>query len=98
MKISQKRAFISGLKSTNLSNKEILFLKKYKPWGIILFERNIRSLDQTKKLIKSIKKIFKDQNYPILIDEEGGIVNGQGAIVTDRNSLLAKLKDLDKDK
>tara|TARA_B100000073_G_scaffold305523_1_gene274773 strand:+ start:1361 stop:2335 length:975 start_codon:yes stop_codon:yes gene_type:complete len=75
MKISQKRAFISGLKSTNLSNKEILFLKKYKPWGIILFERNIRSLDQTKKLIQSIKKIFKDQNYPILIDEEGGRVN-----------------------
>ena len=75
MKISQKRAFISGLKSTNLSNKEILFLKKYKPWGIILFERNIRSLDQTKKLVQSIKKIFKDQNYPILIDEEGGRVN-----------------------
>ena len=75
MKISQKRSFISGLKSTNLSNKEILFLKKYKPWGIILFERNIRSLDQTKKLIQSIKKIFKDQNYPILIDEEGGRVN-----------------------
>ena len=75
MKISQKRAFISGLKSTNLSNKEILFLKKYKPWGIILFERNIKSLDQTKKLIQSIKKIFKDQNYPILIDEEGGRVN-----------------------
>ena len=75
MKISQKRAFISGLKSTNLSNKEILFLKKYKPWGIILFERNIKSLDQTKKLVQSIKKIFKDQNYPILIDEEGGRVN-----------------------
>ena len=75
MKISQKRAFISGLKSTNLSNNEILFLKKYKPWGIILFERNIKSLDQTKKLVQSIKKIFKDQNYPILIDEEGGRVN-----------------------
>ena len=30
--------------------------------------------------------------------EVGGIVNGQGATVTDRNSLLAKLKDLDKDK
>ena len=75
MKISPKRAFISGLKSTNLSNKEILFLKKYKPWGIILFERNIKSLDQTKKLVQSIKKIFKAQNYPILIDEEGGRVN-----------------------
>ena len=75
MKISQKRAFISGLKSTNLSNKEILFLKKYKPWGIILFTRNIKSLDQVKKLTSSIRKIFKDNKYPIMIDQEGGRVN-----------------------
>ena len=32
-----RRAFIVGIKSTKLSNKEISFLKKYKPWGIILF-------------------------------------------------------------
>ena len=67
MKISQKRAFISGLKSTNLSNKEILFLKKYKPWGIILFERNIKSLDQTKKLVQSIKKYLKIKTIPFLL-------------------------------
>ena len=70
MKISQKRAFISGLKSTNLSNKEILFLKKYKPWGIILFERNIRSLDQTKKLIKSIKKYLKIKTIQFLLTKK----------------------------
>ena len=75
MKISQKSAFISGLKSTNLSNKEILFLKKYKPWGIILFSRNIKTIKQTQNLTSSIKKIFKNNNYPILIDEEGGRVS-----------------------
>ena len=70
-----RRAFIVGIKSTKLSNKEIYFLKKYKPWGIILFTRNIKDIGQTYKLTSSIRKIFKDKKYPILIDQEGGRVN-----------------------
>ena len=70
-----RRAFIVGIKSTKLSNKEISFLKKYKPWGIILFTRNIKDIGQTYKLTSSIRKIFKDKKYPILIDQEGGRVN-----------------------
>ena len=73
--ISRRRSFITGIKSTSLTNKEYLYLKKYKPWGIILFSRNIRSIFQTKKLTDEIKKIFKDKNYPILLDQEGGRVN-----------------------
>ena len=70
-----KRSFITGIKSTTLSLNEKRFLKKYKPWGIILFSRNIKSIKQTKKLTDRIKIIFKDKNYPILIDQEGGRVN-----------------------
>ena len=73
--ISKRKSFIVGLKSTKLSNNEILFLKKYKPWGIILFTRNIKSFDQVKKLTSSIRKIFNDKKYPIMIDQEGGRVN-----------------------
>ena len=69
------RSFITGLKSTSLSIKEKKFLSDYKPWGIILFSRNIKSIQQTKKLTDQIKKIFNDVNYPILIDQEGGRVN-----------------------
>ena len=32
-------------------------------------------MTQAKKLTNQIKKIFKDKNYPILIDQEGGRVN-----------------------
>ena len=69
------RSFITGLKSTSLSIKEKKFLSDYKPWGIILFSRNIKSIQQTKKLTDQIKKIFNDVNYPILIDQAGGRVN-----------------------
>ena len=70
--IKNRRAFITGLKSSSLNIKEKKFLKKYKPWGVIIFSRNIKSFEQ---LSKDIKKIFNDHNYPILIDEEGGRVN-----------------------
>ena len=80
--IRNRRSFIVGLKSTKLSNKEIIFLKKYKPWGIILFSRNIKSIKQAKKLTDKIKKIFKDKKYPILIDQEGGRVNRLSRIIS----------------
>ena len=73
--MNKRRSVITGIKSTSLSIKEKKFLKKYKPWGIILFSRNIKSILQTKKLTDEIKKIFNDKNYPILVDQEGGRVN-----------------------
>jgi len=73
--MKNRRSFITGIKSTTLSIKEKKFIQQYKPWGVILFSRNINSLSQTKKLTDQIKKIFKDKNYPILIDQEGGRVN-----------------------
>ena len=73
--IKNRRAFIVGIRSLRLSKEEKIFLKTYKPWGVILFLRNIKSIKQTKNLTDSIKNIFKDKNYPILIDQEGGKVN-----------------------
>ena len=73
--IKNRRCFITGLRSTVLLQKEKKFLKKYKPWGIILFSRNIKSIDQTKMLTEDVKKIFNDNKYPILIDHEGGRIN-----------------------
>ena len=73
--MNNRRSFITGIKSTTLSIKEKKFLHQYKPWGVILFSRNIESLKQAKKLTDQIKKTLKDKNYPILIDQEGGRVN-----------------------
>ena len=73
--MNNRRSFIVGIKSTKLLLKEREFIKKYKPWGIILFSRNIINIKQAKRLTLSIRKIFKDSKYPILIDQEGGRVN-----------------------
>ena len=76
----KKKAIIISIKGYILSNNEKKLLKKEKPWGIILFKRNIKSFTQTKKLIKNIRKISRDPKFPIMIDEEGKTVSRLGKI------------------
>ena len=68
-------AIIFGISGFKLNLKEINFFKKYKPWGIILFSRNINNLEQVRNLTTSIRDLFEDRNFPILVDHEGDKVN-----------------------
>jgi beta-N-acetylhexosaminidase len=70
-----RKAAIISISGISLSKQEIQIFKKEKPWGVILFKRNILTENQVKKLTSSIRKIMKDKKYPILIDEEGGRVS-----------------------
>ena len=92
--IKNRKAFIVGIKSVKLTNNEISFLKKHQPWGVILFSRNIKSINQTKSLTDNIKRIFKDKYYPILIDQEGGRVNRLKNIITFDNLTSEYFGDL----
>ena len=97
--MNNRRSFIVGLKTTNLSTKEKIFLRKYKPWGVILFTRNIKNIEQTLKLTSSIRKLFNDKKYPILIDQEGGRVNRLSNIISFDNltsEYFGKLYEKDK--
>jgi len=69
-----RKAAIISISGNSLTRQEINIFKREKPWGVILFKRNILAEKQLKKLTNSIKKIMKDKKYPILIDEEGGRV------------------------
>ncbi len=80
----EKKAVIISISSYKLTEGEINIFKKYLPWGVILFKRNIKNFDQLKKLIITIRKIVKDKKYPILIDEEGGAVTRLGNIINNR--------------
>ena len=75
------KALIISIKGTRLSKLEKILLTKEKPWGIILFKRNIKSLDQVKKLTTSIKFFTKNQKFPIIIDEEGKNVTRLNKII-----------------
>ena len=70
-----RKAAIISIRGSKLTASEIKLLKKEKPWGIILFKRNIITFKQTKNLTQKIRNCMKDPFYPILIDEEGGKVS-----------------------
>ncbi len=74
------KAIIISISGFTLSKMEKKILLENKPWGLILFKRNIKSLIQLKRLVSSIKKIIKNKHFPILIDEEGGTVTRIGRI------------------
>jgi beta-N-acetylhexosaminidase len=99
--MKNRRSFIIGLKSKSLLIKEKKFLLKYKPWGVILFSRNIKNVVQARKLTNDIRSVFKDKKYPILIDEEGGRVSRLKKIINNNpftGSFFGKLYIKDKKK
>ena len=68
------RAFICGLEGLALTQGERDFISRYKPWGGILFARNIDSPDQIRSLCQSFRECLDDAGAPIFIDQEGGRV------------------------
>ena len=62
----KKKAIVVSLKGVKLTLKEKMLLSKEKPWGVILFKRNIKSFWQVKKLTNQIKKLTRDKKFPIL--------------------------------
>ena len=76
-----RKSIIISIKGTKLTKDEKDILKKYHPWGVILFSRNINNINQVKKLTKKIRNIMHDKYYPILIDQEGGHVSRLNKII-----------------
>ena len=94
----KKKAIIISIKGTTLTKKEKLLLSAEKPWGLILFKRNIKSFIQIKNLVKNIKRFVKESNFPILIDEEGATVSRLKGIINHNfeANYFGKLYELDK--
>ena len=66
-------AFTVGVDGPALSADEVSFLARARPWGVILFARNIEHPAQVRALTVSIRDIL-GEGTPILIDQEGGRV------------------------
>ena len=72
--MSKYLPLIIGLEGTILNDNETKFLSDYKPWGVILFQRNCINHKDTLTLIDKIKS-NTHKDMPILIDQEGGRVS-----------------------
>jgi beta-N-acetylhexosaminidase len=72
------RAFITGVSGTELGAEEREFIRGERPWGFILFKRNIETPGQVIQLIRELRAAIDEPDAPILIDQEGGRVQRLG--------------------
>lgn len=71
-------AAIYGCSGHRLTEAERAFFADARPWGFILFRRNIDSPEQVRALTDELRDCIGDAAAPILIDQEGGRVQRMG--------------------
>jgi len=80
--------FFIGLPSAEIDTQTQELLEEIAPGGVCLFARNIRSLEQTRKLLEKICEILSVK--PILsLDQEGGLVDRLRRVFTPMPSALS---------
>ena len=77
----KRKSIIISISSPSLTKEERSLIKAKKPWGIILFKRNIKNIFQIKELTSNIRSIMNDPFYPIILDQEGGKVDRLSNII-----------------
>jgi beta-N-acetylhexosaminidase len=72
------RAFITGVSGLTSTHAEREFIRAERPWGFILFRRNIETPSQVSALVSELRDLVGDADAPILVDQEGGRVQRLG--------------------
>jgi beta-N-acetylhexosaminidase len=72
------RAFITGVSGTKLNAAEREFIRAERPWGFILFKRNVETPEQVTRLVHELRTELGEPEAPVLIDQEGGRVQRLG--------------------
>ena len=72
------RAFITGVSGTELGAGEREFIGSARPWGFILFKRNVEGPSQVARLVEQLRDAVGQPEAPVLIDQEGGRVQRFG--------------------
>jgi beta-N-acetylhexosaminidase len=72
------RAFITGVSGTELTAAEREFIRAERPWGFILFKRNVVTPGQVAGLVAELRAVAGAVDAPFLIDQEGGRVQRLG--------------------
>jgi len=72
------RAFITGISGLELTDSERDFMRAERPWGFILFKRNVDTPVQVARLVGELRETVGEPDAPVLIDQEGGRVQRLG--------------------
>lgn len=72
------RAFITGVSGLELSAEEREFIRSERPWGFIIFKRNVETPGQVIKLLRDLREAIGNPDAPVLVDQEGGRVQRFG--------------------
>src|SRR5471032_160831 len=72
------RAFITGVSGPELTAAEREFIAAERPWGFILFKRNIETPTQVILLVRELRAAIGSPDAPVLVDQEGGRVQRMG--------------------
>ena len=72
------RAFITGISGLELTAAERDFIRAERPWGFILFKRNVDTPAQVARLVAELRATVGEARAPVLIDQEGGRVQRLG--------------------
>jgi beta-N-acetylhexosaminidase len=72
------RAFITGVSGLELTAAERDFIRAERPWGFILFKRNVDTPAQVARLVEELRDTLGEPDAPVLIDQEGGRVQRLG--------------------
>src|SRR5579871_5416435 len=92
------KAFITGVAGSILSDDERAFIAAERPWGFILFKRNVETPSQVAALVEDLKTCAGRAEVPVFIDQEGGRVQRLGPPhwpVYPPGAVFGKLYDLD---
>ena len=71
-------AAIFGCAGPRLSAEEAAFFRDARPWGFILFRRNVETPDQVRALVEALRETVGEAAAPVLVDQEGGRVQRLG--------------------
>ena len=72
--MSESKAMILGASGLRLSAEEKRFFSGERPWGFILFARNLSEPDQSRELVAEMRDCVAEPAAPVFIDQEGGRV------------------------
>jgi len=69
---------IFGCAGPTLTREEAAFFADVRPWGFILFKRNVETPAQVRALVDALRGTVGRADAPVMIDQEGGRVQRLG--------------------